>query len=210
MKLSLSILNCNLAKLEEELSPLYDKLDYLHMDVMDGNFVPNISFGPDLIKALRPYTSVPFDTHLMINNPEKYIEVFVKAGSDYITFHYEATTNPQALIELIHSYNVKAGISIKPATKIEDIEALLPTLDLVLVMSVEPGFGGQKFMPEAIDKLKYLKEKQKNNHYLISVDGGINAQTIGLVSKYTDLVVSGSYITKAQDKVSAIEIIKKA
>ncbi len=210
MKLSLSILNCNLAKLEEELNPLYKNLDYLHMDVMDGNFVPNISFGADLIKSLRPYTSVPFDTHLMINNPEKYIESFAKAGSDYITFHLEATNKPKELIDLIHKFNVKAGISIKPKTNVSELDSLLPYLDLVLIMSVEPGFGGQKFMDNAIDKLKYLKDKQKDYHYLISVDGGINGDTINLVNKYTDLVVSGSFITKAINKNEAIEIIKNA
>ncbi len=210
MKLSLSILNCNLAKLNEELEPIYEDLDYIHMDVMDGNFVPNISFGQDLIKSLRPYTSLPFDTHLMINNPMQYIESFVKAGSNYVTFHYEAVDNPDEVIDYIHSLNAKAGISIKPNTSVEVLKPYLAKLDLILIMSVEPGFGGQKFMDSSIAKLKYLAELRPHYNYLISVDGGINDKTIGLVAPYTDLVVSGSYISKAEDKKKNIEVIHKA
>lgn len=209
MKLSLSILNCDLAKLNEELEPIYEDLDYIHMDVMDGNFVPNISFGQDLIKSLRPYTSLPFDTHLMINNPMQYIESFVKAGSNYVTFHYEAVDNPDEVIDYIHSLNTKAGISIKPNTSVEVLKPYLAKLDLILIMSVEPGFGGQKFIDSSIAKLKYLAELRQQYNYLISVDGGINDKTIGLVSPYTDLVVSGSYITKAKDKKKNIEVIHK-
>ena len=146
MKLSLSILNADLTNLKEEIK-LYDKhLDYYHLDVMDGNFVPNISFGPDYIKSLKAHTNVVFDTHLMINNPEFYVKKFIEAGSDIVTFHFEATNNPEALIDKIHALGAKAGISIKPMTKVEVLEPLLKKLDLVLIMTVEPGFGGQSFM----------------------------------------------------------------
>ena len=208
MKLSLSILNCDLTNLKEDIKFYNPYLDYIHLDVMDGNFVPNISFGPDYIKSLKAYSNVTFDTHLMINNPKNYIKQFVDAGSDYITFHYEATDNVDELIEYIHSFNIKAGISIKPGTSVEVLAPYLSKLDLILIMSVEPGFGGQSFMPSSIDKVKWLRERQKDNNYLISIDGGINNTTIDYVKDYLDLAVVGSYITKAKDKVEAINSIK--
>lgn len=211
MKLSLSILNADLTNLKEELKKYDNYLDYYHLDVMDGNFVPNISFGPDYINNLRKHTNVTFDTHLMINNPEFYVKKFIDAGSDIITFHLEATNDPSSLIDMIHSFNKKAGISIKPKTDVKLLEPLLNKLDLVLVMTVEPGFGGQSFMVDQVSKLEYLKEvKDKNNYsFLISVDGGINDKTINDVSKYTDLVVVGSYITKADNIIDNIKIIKE-
>ena len=211
MKLSLSILNADLTNLKEEIK-LYDKhLDYYHLDVMDGNFVPNISFGPDYIKSLKAHTNVVFDTHLMINNPEFYVKKFIEAGSDIVTFHFEATNNPEALIDKIHALGAKAGISIKPMTKVEVLEPLLKKLDLVLIMTVEPGFGGQSFMEDQVSKLEYLKKYKENNDlsYLISVDGGINNETINKVNQYTDLVVVGSYITKAKNVLENIKIIKE-
>lgn len=211
MKLSLSILNVDLTNLKEEIK-LYDKhLDYYHLDVMDGNFVPNISFGPDYIKSLKAHTNVVFDTHLMINNPEFYVKKFIEAGSDIVTFHFEATNNPEALIDKIHALGAKAGISIKPMTKVEVLEPLLKKLDLVLIMTVEPGFGGQSFMEDQVSKLDYLKKYKENNNlsYLISVDGGINNETINKVNQYTDLVVVGSYITKAKNIIENIKIIKE-
>ncbi len=173
--------------------------------------MPNISFGPDYIKSLKAHTNVVFDTHLMINNPEFYVKKFIEAGSDIVTFHFEATNNPEALIDKIHALGAKAGISIKPMTKVEVLEPLLKKLDLVLIMTVEPGFGGQSFMEDQVSKLDYLKKYKENNNlsYLISVDGGINNETINKVNQYTDLVVVGSYITKAKNIIENIKIIKE-
>ena len=199
MKVSLSILTVDYANVEQSLAPILDDIDYIHMDVMDGEFVPNISFGYAFIGSLRKLTTKPFDTHLMINHPQNYIEQFAKAGSQYITFHVEADCDVLEVINQIHSQNVKAGISIKPGTSVEEIEKYLPYVDMVLVMSVEPGFGGQKFMPSSVDKVKKLKElREANNYnYLINIDGGINNVTAAYIDEYVDLAVSGSYVLNA-------------
>ncbi len=209
MKVALSILTADFMKVEESLKDIIHDVDYVHMDIMDGEFVPNISFGPAIVKSLRPMTEVPFDTHLMILHPQNYIKQFAEAGSQYITFHVEADCDVMETINLIKSYGVKAGLSIKPNTTVEEIKKYLPYLDLVLVMSVEPGFGGQKFMVSAIDKCKELKElREKNNYnYLISVDGGINDKTLPQISKYLDLAVSGSYVCNADNKKERLEIL---
>lgn len=210
MKVSLSILTVDYANVEKTLAPLLNDLDYIHLDVMDGVFVPNISFGYSFIKSLRKITDLPFDTHLMIQNPIQYIKNFAEAGSQYITFHYEAQSDVMDTISLIKSFNVKAGISIKPNTTVEEIEHLLPYLDMVLIMSVEPGFGGQKFMTNAVDKVKRLSElkKEKGYTYLINIDGGINGETIKHVSDYCDLVVSGSYVVNAENPLKNLSILK--
>ena len=211
MKVALSILTVDFSDFNNKTKDYFNEADYIHMDIMDGNFVPNISIGPAVVKSLRKLTDKPFDTHLMIQNPYDYIKQFVDAGSQYITFHVEAKSDIVKTIDLIHSYNVKAGISIKPNTSVEEIEKYLPLVDMVLVMSVEPGFGGQKFMPSAIDKCKILKElKVKNNYnYLINIDGGINNETAPLISNYVDLAVAGSYICNATNPKERIEILKK-
>lgn len=212
MKLDLSILNLDYKNVERDLNKLIDILDYVHLDVMDGVFVNNISFGPDFIKSIRSLTNKTFDTHLMIIDPIKYIKQFAEAGSNYITFHVEAASDVMETINLIKSYNVKPGISIKPNTKVEEIKKYLPYVDQVLVMSVEPGFGGQGFMPNSIDKIKelYNLRKENNYNYLINIDGGINDKTIELVKGYIDMAVVGSYITKASDKVASANKIKNA
>lgn len=212
MKLDLSILNLDYKNVERDLNKLIDILDYVHLDVMDGVFVNNISFGPDFIKSIRSLTNKTFDTHLMIIDPIKYIKQFAEAGSNYITFHVEAASDVMETINLIKSYNVKPGISIKPNTKVEEIKKYLPYVDQVLVMSVEPGFGGQGFMPNSIDKVKelYNLRKENNYNYLINIDGGINDKTIELVKGYIDMAVVGSYITKASDKVASANKIKNA
>ncbi len=210
MKVSLSILTVDYYNIENSIKDIIDDLDYIHMDVMDGEFVPNISFGYSFIGALNKKIDTTIDTHLMIMHPENYIEQFVKAGSDYITFHVEADCNVMKTIDLIHSYGVKAGISIKPKTNVEDILEYLPYVDMVLVMSVEPGFGGQSFMPISIDKCKKLKElRMENNYnYLINIDGGINDKTAPLISNYVDLAVSGSFVCNNSNPHEALLKLK--
>jgi ribulose-phosphate 3-epimerase len=158
MKVSLSILTADFVNMESSLHDALEITDYVHMDIMDGEFVPNISIGPAFVKAIRKITDKPFDTHLMIMHPQNYIKQFVDAGRQYITFHVEADIDIKKTIDLIKSYGVKAGISIKPKTKVEYILEYLPLVDMVLVMSVEQSFGGQSFMKNSIDKVKALKE----------------------------------------------------
>ncbi len=201
MKVSLSILTVDYKNVEASLAPILDDLEYIHMDVMDGEFVPNISFGYSFIASLRGMTNKIFDTHLMIKHPQNYIKQFIDAGSQYVTFHYEADCNIKQTIDLIHSFGAKAGISIKPNTLVSEIEEYLPYLDMVLVMSVEPGFGGQSFMNNSIEKVKRLKELKNSNgySYLINIDGGINDKTAPLISEYVDLAVSGSYVLNSKN-----------
>ncbi len=210
MKVSLSILTADFSNFEKSVGNVMKESDYIHLDVMDGEFVPNISIGPAFVKSIRKLTDKPFDTHLMIRHPNNYIKEFVEAGSQYITFHIEADCNAKEVIDIIHSYGIKAGISIKPKTSVKVIEELLPYLDMVLIMSVEPGFGGQKFMPVAIDKAKELKElKDKYGYnYLINIDGGINDKTLPLVKDYLDLAVSGSFVCNAEDQIKNLNILK--
>jgi len=211
MKVSLSILTADFANMESSLKEALESTDYVHMDIMDGEFVPNISVGPAFTKAMRKLTDKPFDTHLMILHPQNYIKQFVDAGSQYITFHIEADCDAMETIELIHSYGIGAGISIKPGTPVSAIEKYLPYLEMVLVMSVEPGFGGQSFMPISIDKVKELKElKEKNGYkYLINIDGGIKDKTAPFISEYVDLAVSGSFVCNAENPKERIEILHK-
>ncbi|HIT43449.1 TPA: ribulose-phosphate 3-epimerase [Candidatus Avacholeplasma faecigallinarum] len=210
MKVSLSILTIDYANVEKNLKTLLPNVDYIHMDVMDGVFVPNISFGYTFIKSLRKLTNIDFDTHLMIEYPQNYIKQFAEAGSQYITFHVEAKCDVQQTINLIHQCGCKAGIAIKPNTSVDSILSFLPEVDMVLVMSVEPGFGGQKFMPSSIEKVKRLYSlKEKNNYkYLINIDGGINDNTILNVKDYIDLAVVGSYICNAADPIANAQNIK--
>lgn len=209
MKVSLSILTADFANMEASLKEALELTDYVHMDIMDGEFVPNISVGPAFQKAIRRLTDKPFDTHLMILHPQNYIKQFVDAGSQYITFHVEADCDVLKTIDLIHSFGIKAGISIKPKTEVLDIEKYLPYVDMVLVMSVEPGFGGQSFMESSIDKVKRLYELKKENNYsyLINIDGGIKDSTAPFISKYVDLAVSGSYVCNASNPKERLEIL---
>jgi ribulose-phosphate 3-epimerase len=203
IKLSPSILSADFAKLGEQVSLLEKaNIDLLHIDVMDGNFVPNISIGLPVIKSLRPYTSIPFDVHLMINEPSRYIEDFVKAGADYITVHQESELHLDRLIDYIKSFNIKAGIAINPSTPISTLEHVLSKVDLVLVMSVNPGFGGQSLIEYTLDKIRALKQVREKYKYIyeISIDGGVtldNCQRI--VSSGVDILVSGSSIFKNND-----------
>lgn len=211
-KISPSILSCDFAKLKDDIDTIKNDVEYLHIDVMDGLFVNNISFGIPVIKSIRPHYDIVFDTHLMIVEPERYIDAFAKAGADLITFHVEATKDPKDVIDLIHEKGLKAGISLRPKTCVEDLNDYLSHVELVLVMSVEPGFGGQAFDSSAIEKIKYLKEmKNKYNYqYEIEVDGGINGETGALCRNAgADVLVSGSYIFKANDRKYAIKSLKE-
>ncbi len=202
MKISPSILSADFKDLVKSINKV-NKASYLHIDVMDGVFVPNISFGQGIQKQIRPcFKDIIFDTHLMIIDPIKYIKDFVDAGSNFITFHIEAKSNIKDTIDLIHSLGAKAGLSIKPNTSWSELIPYLNDIDLVLVMSVEPGFGGQKFMPNSLEKIEELKKYRDyhNLNYLISVDGGINNETYKLVEEAgTDLAVMGSYLFKQED-----------
>lgn len=209
MKVATSILNCDFNKLEEEIKKISTS-DYLHLDVMDGHFVPNISFGYPVLKNLKNITNISLDSHLMIENPYDYIDDFEKIGSKIITIHIEAN-KPIETIKRIKNKGIKAGISLKPNTKIEELLPVLETIDLVLVMTVEPGFGGQTFMKEQMKKIEYLaKLKEKHGYkYVIQVDGGINDETIDFVRNTgVDIVVAGTYITKSKNPKKAIESLR--
>ena len=170
--------------------------DVVHVDVMDGSFVPEVSFGQVVARSLRPLTKLPFDVHLMVQNPERQIESFAKAGADWITFHQEAAAgNEVQLIEKIHSLGKKAGISVKPATSVETLKNSLNSADIILIMTVEPGFGGQKLIPQCLEKVRELARlrEELGLSYKISVDGGVNAQTLdSVLQSGVDIVVSGS------------------
>ena len=205
-----SILSADFANLERDINAVENAgADWVHVDVMDGHFVPNITIGVPVVKSLRQVTELPLDVHLMIENPEKYIEPFAKAGADIITFHYEAVCeNSKDVIDLIKSFGIKVGISIKPKTSPADIKHLLSFVDMVLVMTVEPGFGGQKFMEDCADKIPYIKENSKSD-MIIQVDGGINAQTAKIcTSKGANSLVAGNYIYKSDDIKSAIASLR--
>ena len=200
IKISPSILSADFSQLGKEINNLEKGgADLIHVDVMDGHFVPNLTIGPPVIKALRKYTKLPFDVHLMITPVHKYIKDFADAGSDIITIHPEATKNLKESVLHIKELNKKVGLSLNPDTKITEIESLLNNIDLVLIMSVFPGFGGQKFIPETINKIKDIKEiKDKNNYsFDIEVDGGINfSNSKDVINAGANILVSGTTIFK--------------
>ena len=200
IKVSPSILSADFSRLGEEIVSLEKAgADYIHIDVMDGHFVPNITIGPEIIKNLRKYTKLPFDVHLMISPVHKYIKDYAEAGANIITIHPEATDNLQESIKHIKNFGKKVGVSLNPNTQIDVIEKLLAEINLVLIMSVHPGFAGQKFIPNVLDKIKELKKikDEKNLNFDIEVDGGINFDTSKLVIEAgANILVSGTTIFK--------------
>ncbi len=202
-----SILSADFSKLGQEIKDVERAgADWIHIDVMDGHFVPNITMGPAVVKSIRPVTKLPLDVHLMIKNPEKYIESFVKAGSDIITFHIETEEDPREIIKLIRYFKKKVGVSIRPRTGIESIKTILPMVDMVLVMSVEPGFGGQEFMSESLSKIEELKKIFKKD---IEVDGGVNSETVSeIIKKGANIIVAGTSVFGTKDYAGAIKRLR--
>jgi len=205
MLIAPSILTADFNQLEAEIQSI-KTADYLHLDVMDGHFVPNISFGPHVLGGLKKISSIPLDTHLMITNPLDYIDSFVEIGSSFITVHVEAN-KVQESIHRIKASGIKAGITLKPKTKIETLFPYLDQVDLVLIMSVEPGFGGQKFMVDQLEKVETLVKLRKefNYRYVIEIDGGINGETAKLAKQAgVDIAVVGSYVFNAKNRNEVI------
>ncbi len=207
-----SILGCNFLKLEDEINKINNsKAQWLHFDVMDGHFVPNLSFGPPIFKFFKKSSDRFMDVHIMVSNPLFIGDLFIKSGADQIVFHYEACDSDNEVFELIKHFkdqNVKAGISIKPKTDIKVIEKFLDDLDLVLVMSVEPGFGGQKFIESSLDKLRFLKKyKEENNaNFIIQIDGGIdNTNKEICYEAGAECLVAGSYLFNHEDFDKGVE-----
>ena len=212
MQIAPSLLSCDFAVMGSEIERM-DRAgaDYMHLDVMDGDFVPNLTFGAPVIKAVRGYTKVPFDVHLMISNPLKYIDDFADAGADIITFHIESKSPVKQTIEKIKSRNIKAGLVIKPNTMAEAVFPYLEMLDWVLVMTVEPGFGGQKFMAQHLDKVRKIKAQAKkiNKEITLEIDGGVGEGNIKeAFDAGVDVCVAGTSVFKAPDSAQAIANLK--
>jgi len=212
-KIAPSILAADFGQLDKEIEFLnQSKADWIHVDVMDGRFVPNISFGQMLVKQMKKNSTLPLDVHLMIEDPERYVDSFVEAGADAVSFHIEATNHAHRLLQHLRSLNVKAGIALNPQTNVDEIDDLLEDLDLVVLMSVNPGFGGQKFIYRTLDKIRKLKTKitERNLEVLIEIDGGVglqNAQTI--LEAGADVLVAGSAVFASDDPALTIERLKQ-
>ena len=214
MKVAPSLLSCDFANMGEEIKKV-DRAgaDLIHLDVMDGHFVPNLTIGPAIVSAVRPYTKLPFDVHLMIDYPLDYIDAFADAGADIITFHIESMSDILMTIDKIKSRNIKPGLVIKPNTPAEDVFPYLDKVYMILVMTVEPGFGGQSFMADMMPKVTAIKKEcaRRNLNVLIEVDGGISEKTAPTASKAgVDVCVSGTGVFKAQDTAAAVAAIKNA
>ncbi len=215
IKMAPSILSADLLDLRGQVGKIAENgADYIHVDVMDGHFVPNLTFGPNMVAAMKKLTKVPLDVHLMITNAELYIEEYAKAGADVLTIHAEAATHMHRAIQQIHANGMKAGVSLNPATPVSVLEDIFEDLDLVLIMTVNPGFGGQKFIHRGLDKIaavKKMMDQRNKPDLLLEVDGGVNTETAPLVAKAgANLLVAGSAVFNAPDSVAAMEAIRKA
>ncbi|MDR4946339.1 ribulose-phosphate 3-epimerase [Neobacillus cucumis] len=212
VKIAPSILSADFSKLGEEIIAVEKAgADYIHIDVMDGHFVPNITIGPLVVEAIRPITKLPLDVHLMIENPDHYLEAFVKAGADYITVHVEACRHLHRTIQSIKSFGVKAGVVLNPATPVESIQHIIGDIDMVLLMSVNPGFGGQTFIPEVLPKIKKVKEmaEQKGIQIEIEIDGGVNPETARqCIEAGATVLVAGSAVYNQEDYQQAISQLR--
>ncbi|CAH2713305.1 MULTISPECIES: ribulose-phosphate 3-epimerase [Neobacillus] len=212
VKIAPSILSADFSKLGEEILAVEKAgADYIHIDVMDGHFVPNITIGPLIVEAIRPITKLPLDVHLMIENPDQYIEAFAKAGADYITVHVEACRHLHRTIQNIKSFGIKAGVVLNPATPVESIQHIVGDIDMVLLMSVNPGFGGQKFIPEVLPKIRKVKEmaEEKGLALEIEIDGGVNQETANLcIEAGANVLVAGSAIYNQPDYAKAISLLR--
>lgn len=205
-----SILSADFSRLAEEIQDVEKAgCDVLHVDVMDGHFVPNLTIGAPVVKSIRKVTKLPIDSHLMIDEPIRYVEDFKKAGTDWLTIHVEATQKISETLEAIRKNGMKTGISLRPKTPVTALDPYLPKLDLVLIMSVEPGFGGQSFMPEMLDKVRYLRKK--NFSGMISVDGGVNQETCRqVIASGADILVAGTAVFGQKDRAAAIQSLRGA
>ncbi|MED3573459.1 ribulose-phosphate 3-epimerase [Cytobacillus praedii] len=212
VKVAPSILSADFSRLGEEIKDVErGGADYIHVDVMDGHFVPNITIGPLIVEAIRPVTKLPLDVHLMIENPDQYIESFADAGADYITVHVEACRHLHRTIHLIKSLGVKAGVVLNPATPVQMIQDIIEDVDMVLLMTVNPGFGGQKFIPSVLRKIAAVKKMADDRglNIEIEVDGGVNEETAKLcVEAGANVLVAGSAVYNQKDRAKAIAAIK--
>ncbi len=213
-KIAPSILSADFATLGEDIKTVEAAgADIIHVDVMDGHFVPNITIGPLIVAAVRPVTQLPLDVHLMIEHPERYIDAFARAGADYLTVHVEACVHLHRVLQAIRALNVKAGVALNPHTPVSAVREVLDMLDLILIMSVNPGFGGQSFIPRSLDKLRQLQSMLRENgmeHIEVEVDGGVKTGNIREISAAgAEILVAGSAIFKAADPAAAVKEMKK-